>query len=294
MRSFIAALMFFLVVSGFVVLATDDTVAADKSVGATFLAAVSGGQPGTAMTAVQVDRNDDPVGLFACTAAANDCPLRSAVTLANGDAVPTLITFADHYYIVLSQPLPALTEAQTVIRALPGQEVHINGNGIRGPVFRVTGSQITIEGLRLYGAGPGYANIIISGVARNVTIAGNVIGDDDAPSGNCGQNNLANGGVYVDAVAEPGVALAWIYGNVIECHAGEGITAVTGNVIIGQNSQGTAGQAQHNVIRWNQGHGINLGDSTGNTVRNNLIHDNQAGGLFLVNFNNNVMENEIR
>jgi hypothetical protein len=291
--------LFVLILAGplVVTLASERIGAAGKPVVATMQATeVRNSQPGMGTDSI-VDRDDDPVELLPCTDEPNDCSLHSAIVLANRDGAPTTITFADHYRITLLQPLPSLTEAQTIIRARPGQEVHVNGNGTAGSIFHITGAHVTIEGLRLYGAGAGQPTIMISGTANNITVANNVIGDDDAPSGGCGQSSSSSRGIYIDAVAEPAVVRAWIYGNIIEClggSPGEGITVATTQVIMGQNSQGQAGPEQRNVIRWNQGHGINLGHHAGNTIRNSLIHDNVAGGLFVTNFNNNIMDNEIR
>lgn len=138
----------------------------------------------------------------------------------------------------------------------------------------------------------------VSGAAHQVTIANNVIGDDDAPSGNCGQSDAAYGGIYVDGQeVVPTAVRVWIYGNIIECHRGgpgEGITIVTDKVVIGQDRAGQADTAQQNTIRWNNGYGVHVGEQAGNTLCNSLMHDNQTGNLYMTNFNNDVMQNELR
>ena len=130
----------------------------------------------TAAVTIKVDREDDPLELLPCTEAANDCTLRSAINKANNDQVANTITFASHYLITLSQSLPVLTANGTVIRARPEQEVHINGNSIPQSVLYITGGNIAVEGLRVYGAGAGYSNISLGSAAYNVTIANNIIG----------------------------------------------------------------------------------------------------------------------
>ena len=246
----------------------------------------------------EVDRDDDPNEALPCTPAPNDCSLRQALLIANSDGAPTTITFADHYVITLAKPLPTLSEAQTVIQARPEQEVHINGNQIAQSVFYITGANATISGLRIYGAGTGFSNVRISGAAHHVTIADNVIGDGDAPSGNCGHSDAAYGGIFIDGQATvPTAVRAWIYGNIIECHRGgpgDGITIMTDKVIVGQDSEGRAELAQRNILRWNNGYGVNVSDYVDNIICNSLIHNNQAGNLYMTNFNNDVMNNEMR
>jgi hypothetical protein len=257
-------------------------------------------QPETTTTAVsiEVDRPDDPTEPVPCTAAANDCSLRSAINIANADAVATTITFANHYIITLSQPLPTLIASDTAIRARPEQEVHINGNNIAQSVLYITGANIMLEGLRVYGAGEGYSNISIGGAAHNVAIARNVIGDGDAPSGDCGQSDRAYGGIYVAGTETvPTAVRAWIYGNIIECHRGgpgDGITVTTDKVVIGQDSAGNAGPEQRNIFRWNRGYGVSVGEHGGNIICNSLMHDNEAGNLFMTNLDNDFMDNEMQ
>jgi hypothetical protein len=243
-----------------------------------------------------VDRADDPDTFLDCTEAEYDCTLRSAITWANQDGLPTTINFADHFNIVLNKPLPHFTEENTTVYARPGQEVHLNGNGTAGALLQIMAAHIRIEGLRLYGAGAGQAIIAILGSAHSVTIADNVIGDDDAPAGNCQPHNQSYSGITIDTLPAPEKVPAWIYGNIIECLSGMpaiGILVQTDNVIIGQDSQGRAAEAQRNVVRLNQGYGIYIGDRTGNRICNNLLHDNRQGDIFVTNFNNNILDNEI-
>lgn len=245
-----------------------------------------------------VDRNDDPADSLPCTGAANDCTLRSAITLANKSAEPFTIYFADNLMITLSAPLPPLSANNLTVRAQPGQEVHINANGLKGNVLYIVGSNVVVDGLRLYGAGSGFSNVWVGGAATNVVIANNVIGDDDAPAGNCGLSDFSYGGIYVNAVdANNGRSWVWIYNNIIECHRGQpgdGITIATSGVYVGQNKQGNASDSERNVIRENAGYAVRLGEYPHNTIRNSLIHDNRSGTIFITNFNNNLLDNVTR
>ena len=277
---------------------TDDTLLGTEE---TVLAQASEegqGEETTDAILTEVDRDDDPNELLPCTPAPHDCSLRQAINIANSDGAATTITFADHYIITLARPLPTLIEPQTTIFARPEQEIHINGNNIAQSVFYITGANITLEGLRIYGAGAGYSNVSVGGAAHHVTIARNVIGDDDAPRGNCGQSDQSYGGIYVggkDVV--PTAVRVWIYGNIIECHRGgpgDGITIATDKVVVGQDSEGRTDIAQRNVIRENSGYGVRLGEQGGNIICNSLMHDNQTGNLQMTNFNNDVMSNEMR
>ena len=258
----------------------------------------SGNEQAQASVSTEVDRDGDSDTILACTSAPNDCDLRSAILIANSDGKQTAITFAGSYMIHVSRPLPTLTEDNTVIKAQPEQEVHVNGNGTAGSVLRVTGAHIQIEGLRIYAAGSGYPNIAVSDNAHDIVIAGNVIGDDDEPNGNCGSSEGAYGGIYIDATGEfEGGHRAWIHGNVIECNRGnpgDGITVLSNKVIVGKDQNGNGSDAHRNIIRLNSGFGVNLTDTTDNTVCDNDLIANVMGGLNISKFhNNNIMFNKI-
>jgi hypothetical protein len=258
-------------------------------------ASVSNPQPATGST--EVDRNDDVTIENPCTIAPNDCTLRNAILIANGQVENTTITFDNHYLIRVDTPLPPLSAAHLTLQARPEQEVHIDGNGKGGSVLRITGNFVRVIGLRIYGAGAGFPNITITDTAHDIVIANNIIGDGDGPAGNCDSSDSSHGGIYIDATGtiENG-ARAWIYGNIIECHSGspgEGITIFTDSVIVGQDEQGRSDEAQRNVIRENQGIGINLNSSTGNLISNNDLINNRGGGVFMRDFNNDWMNNYI-
>jgi hypothetical protein len=241
-----------------------------------------------------VDRGDDPMESLACTPAPNDCSLRRALELANEQGQPVTISFADHFVITLAKPLPAIIQNGVQLIAQPGQEVRVNGNYLASPVFHVTAANVRLEGLRIYGAGAGQPNVLINGPARQVTIARNLIGDDDAPEGNCGQNDQAIAGIYVQSNEAVEGARAWVYGNIVECHtAGEGIVVMAEGVTVGADAQGQDGEMQRNVIRHNAGTAVRLDDFGGNTICNNLIHNN-GNTIAMTNFTNNLMDNDIR
>ena len=249
-------------------------------------------------TILVVDRADDPNTTLLCSPQPHDCTLRSAITLANREgSLVTAILFASDYRIQLESPLPPISTNDLMLQTQLGQEVNINGNNLPSNVLRVTGSNTIIDGLRLYGAGAGFSNLWVGGTATNVVIANNIIGDDDAPKGDCGLSEQSYGGILIDAKEEgTNGTKVWVYNNIIECHhgqPGEGITIATSGVFVGENKQGRANLQQSNEIRENAGFAIWLGDYGGNTVRNTIIEGN-GGSFYVNNFNNNLMENEIR
>ena len=90
-----------------------------------------------------------------------------------------------------------------------------------------------------------------------------MIGDDSAAAGGCGQSAGATAGIKVTSTGPtPSGMRAWIYGNVIECHGGngaDGIVVVDGtDVVIGEDVAGNAGTSQRNTIRENARSGVRL------------------------------------
>lgn len=246
---------------------------------------------------IVVDHTGDPEGAFACTNDPQDCTLRSAIERANKDGVPTEIRFTDHMIIELTRPLPPLVENGTDILAELGKEVHVDGNGVASPLFEIAGSNMRIEGLRLYGSGTDNPVLAVRGALRNVTIARNIIGDDDAPQGNCGQSDSSSAGIYVSTEGAPNTPQTWITSNIIECIGGRpgvGVLVEKGSIIMGAGAQGRESEALGNVVRFNQGHGIYLGANGGNVIANNLIYDNRGDGLAVSNFNNDITGNTVQ
>lgn len=301
MRSLIVLFFFFILLFGVgtIVLSIEPT--ADPSAYENNFALgvfSNAGQSTTSTANLVVDRYDDTEEILPCTAAPDDCNLRSAINIANNDGKPTAISFVESYLISVNNPLPALKADYTTIKAQPGQEVHLNGNNTAGSVLRITGGHVRIDGLRIYGAGSGYPNVAISDNAYLAVVANNIIGDDDAPFNNCGSSNGAYGGVYVDAGGDfSGDYRAWIFGNIIECNhgiPGDGITIRSDKVIVGKDSNGNGNDDYRNIIRLNNGFGINLTDATDNTICDNDLIKNAMGGLYISNFhNNNIMFNHI-
>lgn len=291
-------IIFILLIVGFFAVVTGTEVVQGGGMTLAFPpTAGSGGQPVNGFTPI-VDRDDDPeISGEVCSDAPGDCSLRAAILMAKEQPGNTTITFADHFLINVTRPLPTLTHNNLSIVAPPGQEIRINGGGLPSPVFHITGSKIRLEGLRIYGAGPGSQTILVNGPARQVTIVRNIIGDDDGPEGNCNAASQSIAGIYLQPAAEEGAGVrAWIYGNIIECHLGypgDGIVIKSDAVIVGADENGQAGPAQQNHIRRNNGIAIRLDGYGGNTIRNNQIHDNAAGAISMTNFANNLMDNNI-
>lgn len=214
-----------------------------------------------------------------------------------GAGIPDTIGFSSSYTISLNNTLETLTDDGTIISALTGQDVQINGNGIALSIFRITGSDIIINNLKLYGTADYNSTIWVFGSAQRVEIANNVIGDDDAAVGGCGQNPGVVNGIKVNSTGFiSSGARTWTYGNVIECNEnGNGIVLpATDEVIIGEDYAGNAGNAQRNFIRLNGVSGVRLEGSSGNAVRNSRIVDNGESGVHLTNSSlNRVLGNTI-
>ncbi len=240
-----------------------------------------------------VDHDGDASGLACSNTVDNDCSLRSAIEHANDPGVDTIL-FDSSMTITLGSPLPTLSDDNTTISPLvPDRVVEIDGNGVGGNVFAITGSGVFIEGLSLYGSGAGFANIWIRGSAQGVTIANNIIGDDADTVVECGQSPDSHSGIYISSEGStPAGARAWIYGNTIRCHEGiptaspgSGIVIVgtaTDNVLIGENQSGEAVAAQRNLIGGNAGDGIAIQNgASDNVVRNSALQRNDGYGIRL-------------
>ncbi|TMC58626.1 MAG: hypothetical protein E6J26_04900 [Chloroflexi bacterium] len=212
-----------------------------------------------------------------------------------GAGTPEEIRFDANYTITLGSPLPDLSDNGTVIRTAfgYGSNVQINANHVAGNAFKITGDDVTLDGLRMYGAGTGFSNVWITGSAKRIVIANNYIGDDDGNSP-CNDTN-AYGGIYVDAAGPlvGGDAHAWIYGNFIDCHSGspgDGITLVgTDKVVIGADALGNATNAQVNVMGSNQAGIVIRSGAHDNVVRNTIISSSARQGVLIrgsgTNFN---------
>jgi len=269
----------------------------DSSAGSSPSFFISAQQNGTSQQTggkIVVDSDVDEVKENPCTEAPNDCTLRDAIRIANSrEGGTSNITFATQYMFHLASPLPTISANGTTIKANSEQEIHIDGENTNGNVLRITGNNVEIMGLRIYGAGLNHTNIRITDNAQGVVIAKNIIGDDDGPDGNCGSSQFSYGGILVDSSEkiETGKTRAWIYGNIIECHEGnpgDGIVVFADGVIVGKDKQGNA---VGNLIRSNRGWGINLTNSTGNTISGNELSNNNMGPVNMNNFHNNWSNN---
>jgi hypothetical protein len=203
--------------------------------------------------------------------------------------VPDWIYFVSNYTITLTSALPVLSADGTMISAAPGQVVKINANNGSYNVFKITGNDVQIDGVRVYGSGTDFSNIWITGSAVRVRISNNTIGIDDIGTGTYGLSPNSYGGIFIDSTGGTlggGDARVWIYGNSLCCHGkagSEGISLVgTDNVVIGADSLGNAGFGQHNYSSNNNGNGIVIKSGAhDNFIRNSDINANVNLGVLI-------------
>lgn len=296
MRALAVAVIIIAIIAVFATLAMniEPTFSAGNSNPGNVEAPIDGGGAGADLV---VDREDDAAGL-SCSPAPNDCTLRSAIDIANRDNAASVITFDRHMFITLNARLPVLNQPGTTITA-GNMDIHLNGRGVANSILVIASHDIVIDGLLIYGASAQNANILINGLAYNVRIVNNVIGDDDRPAEHCGANDLAYAGIYIDAsstLPEDVDGRVYILNNIIECHRGQpgaGIIIVTNGVFVGEDTGGRADVNTGNVIRHNNGTAVVLHQS-GNTVRNTRMFANggtiNPGTFHQNNFINNVAE----
>lgn len=213
-----------------------------------------------------VDRSDDVVGGF-CGPLPNDCSLRRAVALANGDPYAT-IAFDASRDITLNSPLN-LTAAGTLIDSVGLQvSVHLSTTPtVAGNVFKISAEDVTLRGLAINGSSAGFANIWVTGAStKNVLIQSNRIGLD--LNGICA-SPASSDGIYIDATGTPGTGedLVTIDQNLIDCIvSGDGIEINNASKVMVSENQ---------ISGANNGLWINLGKD--NTARNNRIGSNTTG-----------------
>ena len=209
-----------------------------------------------------VDNLSDDPSLTACTAAANDCSLRGALSVANANGVADTITFASGLSgtITLGLALPALSAAQpTAIHgpgggsAAPSVVIDCGGGAFAG--FTVTSAGNAIRDLSIINCDDG---VFITGEgADNNRVADNWIGLN--PSGVVVPNSYD--GVHIDNGADS-------------------------NIIGGTTA------ADRNVISGNDGGGVGVwGGSTGNLVQGNYIGTDKNGTADLGNSGDGVFIN---
>ncbi|HEY1015976.1 MAG TPA: right-handed parallel beta-helix repeat-containing protein [Herpetosiphonaceae bacterium] len=228
-----------------------------------------------------VDNNSDSAGQ-ACTAAAGDCSLRSAIGLANAAPGSTILFDGAARQINLGSILPTISAAGTVVRATTGQTIEVHA---RNAAFglRLAGDEIRVEGLHVYSA---TINLNVSlGAGQQVYLKGNVIGNDETAG--CEVTGSDYGiRVQPNATTPPDAASRiFIYGNRVECNRGApgvgvSLDGVRG-AFVGQDEAGAAGTAQANTLQRNDV-GIELEDgATQNLVKNNRIILNLGDGVHL-------------
>ncbi|CAG0931305.1 hypothetical protein TFLX_02084 [Thermoflexales bacterium] len=228
-----------------------------------------------------VGRDDDPPSIVSCDMPA-DCTLRSALWKARDQGGDYTILFtAGIHTITLASPLEITANAITVT-AEAGQTVFINANN-NGPAFHISGSNVRLNNLYIYGSVTGTSNISITGSAQGVVLSNNHIGVYPSDSGGvtCNVSPNSSSGVFIESsgVISPGNARAWIYGNHISCNKGtpgHGIDILTDKVIVGAD---TAGTPHVNYVEANRQHGIRIEGPTAseNVIRNSVITDNHNG-----------------
>ena len=188
--------------------------------------------------------------------------------------------------------------AGTTIQATSLQTVTINASNLAGAnVFRIRANDITLDRLRVFGAGTGNANIWISDSAQRIKIANSVIGDDAYGFlGACGNSPNSHSGIFISSSAVPtGTnAVAWIYGNSIKCIGGapgHGIElAGADKVVIGADALGNAGFNQSNLLQLNAGNGAHLSAGANlNTILNSALQYNDGNGLVINNSYTNTV-----
>jgi len=225
--------------------------------------------------------NDGDTGGLACDTPAN-CTLRSAVQLANSDGADTDIVFTTGVHTITLGSALNLTADTTWIGANTGRTVFINANNA-GQAFVISGSEVTLNNLYIYGSGAGTSNIYITGSAKRVTISNNYIGTYLGSAGGfqCDVSPNSYSGIYIDASGAIGAgeARAWIFGNHIACNKGtpgDGIDILTDHVIVGADA---AGVSHANSIQSNQRHGVEISGagSNNNVIRDSTIMGNQNG-----------------
>ena len=268
-----------------------------------------------------VDRTDD-VGGLACTAAANDCDLRSAIQLSNATAgARDTIAFdvPASTPIQPTTPLPDITDPVTIdgstepgyagvpLVQLDGSSAGAGANGLH-----IVAGNSTVRALSITGFGfdgirleTGGGNLVAGnwigvalggaaagngayGVETRAGSANNVIGGAGA-DGNVISANGHTGPTYSGVgVFDAGATGNVIKGNFIGTNVAGTSTAGFGNGFAGVLLRNTGGNSVGvggvgNVISGNANAGVYLDTEAGDTVAGNLIGTNAAGTAALAN-----------
>lgn len=221
-----------------------------------------------------------------CLAAANDCPLRKAIELAN--ATPnTIIRFDGTVFNgagspvidIFTDPLPPITQRGTQIIANRSQNVKIDTN-LRNSVFQLDADDIVIDGLTMYGAFQ--SNIhILQAADRQITVKNSIIGSNGSTCGILSPNGIRIS--VASGQTTNAASMVTIQNNLITCNsligAYHGILIENGrNVLIGGD---TAGQG--NIITGNDvGISIDAG-SQQTIIKNTTVTTNTSHGIEIIN-----------
>ena len=228
-----------------------------------------------------VDRTDDTAAANACTAAANDCSLRGAISRANTAATNDTINFdpvvfATPQTILLGNTELVLNNAGTINIVGPGADkVTIDGNNASRILVNSTGLVATVSGIRFTkGNGVGTTNTgrggAIYNTGGNLTMNGVIINGNAAANGG-GFNTAGNGTTtFINS---------WIFGNTTTGSGGAGQnfsgstlniinTSITGNTSASTTVGGGGIQANGTVF------------VTNSTIGGNTATGGSGGGIF--------------
>jgi uncharacterized repeat protein (TIGR01451 family) len=159
-------------------------------IGAAFLLASVAARPSQADT-LSVDTTSD-ADLEVCSAAANDCSLRGAITLANSLGGSNTITFDSDVFnsgtITLTSALPNIIG--TLMIDGPGASlVTVDGAGSYRVLYADTGSDLTLDGLTIANGGGANTGGAIFATGANLTVS-NTTFSGNQPSANGGAINI--------------------------------------------------------------------------------------------------------
>ena len=228
-----------------------------------------------------VDRTDDSAAANACTAAANDCSLRGAISRANiattNDTInfdPTV--FATPQTIVLANTELVLNNSGTINIVGPGADkVTIDGNNATRILVTSPSLVATVSGIRFTkGNGVGTTNTgrggAVYNTGGNLTMNGVIITGNAAPNGG-GFSTATNGTTTI--------INSWIYANAATGSGGGGQnfagstlnvinTSITNNTCASTTSGGGGIQANGTVF------------VTNSTIGGNTATGGSGGGIF--------------
>ena len=228
-----------------------------------------------------VDRTDDSAGANACTAAANDCSLRGAISRANVATTNDTINFdpvifATPQTILLANTELVLNNSGTLNIIGPGADkVTIDGNNATRILVASPSLVATVSGIRLTkGNGVGTTNTgrggAVYNTGANLTLNGVIITGNAAPNGG-GFNTATNGTTTL--------VNSWIYNNSATGAGGGGQnfsgstlnvinTSITNNTCASTSTGGGALQANGTVF------------ITNSTIGGNTATGGSGGGIY--------------